>query len=85
MNKAYRLPRGHWTAFPLVDGIPGPATEGMNQRTYAAIHIASGMLAHSTRYRPRENAPANWHEALAEEAVEIADAIMAALDRGGAS
>lgn len=80
MNEKNKLPRSHWTAFPLVEGIPGPETEGMNQRTYAAISIASGMLAHSTRYRPRAGAPKNWHEAIAEESVEIADAIMAALD-----
>jgi NTP pyrophosphatase (non-canonical NTP hydrolase) len=41
-----------------------------------------GMLAHPTRYKPRPGKSANWHEAIAEEAYEIADA-MAAEDKKG--
>lgn len=37
--------------------------------------LVQGMLAHPTRYRPREGAPANWHDAIVEEAVELALAI----------
>jgi hypothetical protein len=41
-----------------------------------------GMLAHSTRYKPRPGAPANWHEAISEEAFQIADAIRALKENG---
>lgn len=34
-----------------------------------------GMLAHSTRYKPRPGAPESWHDAMAQEAYEIADAM----------
>ena len=35
-----------------------------------------GMLAHPTRYKPREqDAHMHWHDALATEAFEIADAM----------
>ena len=34
-----------------------------------------GMLAHSTRYKPRPGAPKSWHDAMAQEAYEIADAM----------
>ena len=37
-----------------------------------------GMLAHPTRYRPRPGAPENWHDAIAQEAYEIADAMQRA-------
>jgi len=39
-----------------------------------------GMLAHSTRYRPRPGAPENWHDAIAQEAVQLADAMLKALE-----
>jgi hypothetical protein len=48
----------------------------MNPRFLLAVAAKQGMLAHSTRYQPREGAPENWHEALAEEAFEIAEAMM---------
>lgn len=38
----------------------------------AAVH---GMLAHQKRYKPRPEAPENWHDAIAQEAYEIADAM----------
>lgn len=38
----------------------------------------NGMLSHPTRYKPRPGAPADWHAAIAEEAYEIADAMLAA-------
>ena len=35
-----------------------------------------GMLAHPTRYKPREqDAHMHWHDALATEAFDIADAM----------
>ena len=48
-------------------------------RPFIATYALQGMLAHPTRYKPREGAPANWHEAIAEEAVQLADAMLAAL------
>jgi hypothetical protein len=50
---------------------------GMSLRDWFAGQALSGMLAHSTRYKPREGAPANWHQAIAEEAYELADAMLA--------
>ena len=51
---------------------------GMSLRDWFAGQALQGMLAHATRYRPRPEAPANWHDAIAEEAYEIADAMLAA-------
>lgn len=50
---------------------------GMTLRDYAAIEALHGMLAHPTRYKPRSGASANWHEAISEEAYQIADAMIA--------
>lgn len=49
---------------------------GMSFRDWLAGQALEGMLAHSTRYRPREGAPSNWHEAISEEAYQIADAML---------
>ncbi|UTD55920.1 hypothetical protein [Halomonas sp. MS1] len=46
------------------------------QRLAIATAMAQGMLSHSTRYKPRNGASQNWHEALADEAFEIADALI---------
>lgn len=43
-----------------------------------AAAALQGMLAHATRYRPRPNAPANWHLAISQEAYEIANAMLEA-------
>jgi len=51
---------------------------GLTKRQWFAGMVLNGMLAHPTRYRPRPGAPANWHEAIAQEAFEIADALLAA-------
>lgn len=59
---------------PTYADVPHP---GMTLRDWFAGQALSGMLAHSTRYRPRDGAPANWHEAIAQEAYEIADAMIA--------
>lgn len=42
------------------------------KRMFFASMALNGMLAHPRRYEPR-NPRANWHEAIAEEAYEIAD------------
>jgi hypothetical protein len=49
----------------------------MSRRECIAISALSGMLAHATRYKPRAGASADWHEAIAQEAYEIADAMIA--------
>jgi len=80
--------KGDEPAFPKpLDPYPntsGTATlsghPGMDQRTYIATKALAGMLAHSTRYRPRPGSSTNWHEAIAEEACELADALIAALN-----
>lgn len=50
---------------------------GMTLRDWFAGQALTGMLAHGTRYRPRPGDPENWHEAIAKEAFEIADAMLA--------
>jgi len=51
----------------------------ITKREYIATAALQGMLAHSTRYRPRPGAPENWHDAIAQEAVQLADALIKAL------
>lgn len=52
------------------------------QRRYEIAKSAmQGMLAHSTRYKPR-NPNMNWHNAIAEEAKELADALIKELKKG---
>lgn len=41
-----------------------------------ATMLAQGMLAHPKRYKPRaEDAHMDWHDAIATEAFDLADAI----------
>lgn len=61
----------------LVAGQPG-----MTKREAFAMAALQGMLSHGTRYKPRAGAPVNWHKAIAEEAAEIADALIAELAKG---
>jgi len=42
---------------------------------FAAMAL-NGMLAHSTRYKPRPGDPSHWHDAIAKEAYEIAHAML---------
>jgi hypothetical protein len=51
----------------------------MTLRDYAAIEALAGMLAHATRYRPRDGRK-DWHSAISEEAYQLADAMIAARD-----
>ena len=44
---------------------------------FAALAM-QGMLAHSTRYKSHTQAPRTWHDALADEAYSIADAMLKA-------
>lgn len=50
---------------------------GMSLRDFIATHALMGMLAHSKRYKPRPSASGNWHEAISEEAYQLADAMLA--------
>lgn len=59
-------------------GLSRSYDEGMPARDIFAIAAMQGMLAHATRYKPRPGAPANWHDAISEEAYEIADAMLRA-------
>lgn len=52
----------------------------MTKREWFAAQALNGVLAHPTRYRPRRNSSSNWHEAIAEEACELADALIAELE-----
>lgn len=52
-------------------------TEELTSTEKLAQSFVVGMLAHSTRYKPREGASDNWHEAIVEEAFELADAFIA--------
>lgn len=68
-------------AFPAhctSDGHAANVDGGMSLRDYFAAKAMQGMLAHATRYRPRPGASSNWHEAMSEEAYEIADAMLRA-------
>lgn len=47
----------------------------LRRRDDNARAALSGMLAHMRRYTPRAGAPENWHDAIAQEAYEIADAM----------
>lgn len=77
-------------AFPTHDADPGTdprsqiLTGGMSLRDRIALEALGGMLAHSTRYKPRPGSSANWHEAISEEAYEIADAMILARSKGEA-
>jgi hypothetical protein len=59
--------------------VPKKPFEGMTLRDYAAIEALAGMLAHATRYRPRDGRK-DWHSAISEEAYQLADAMIAARD-----
>lgn len=51
--------------------------EGLTIRDYSAIEAMQGMLAHPRPYKPRKGTSKNWHEAIAEEAYRLADAMIA--------
>ena len=52
----------------------------VDNRTVIATFAMQRMLAHPTRYKPRTPTD-DWHVALAEEAFEIADAIIEVSER----
>lgn len=69
-------------AFPI--NLPGHGdngAQGMSLRHWYAGCALQGMLAHSRNdhgYRPRDHVPydEHWHDAIAEESYEIADAMI---------
>jgi len=67
-------------AFP-VSTIDGFTEDGMTLRDWFAGQALNGMLAHSTRYKPRAGAKGGWHDAISEEAFGIADAMIAERDK----
>ncbi|ORE90213.1 hypothetical protein ATO13_23296 [Stappia sp. 22II-S9-Z10] len=70
------------TAVPLYTATPPDQVnvrlpDGL--RDQFAMAALNGMLSHSTRYRPRdEHRHMSWHDAIATEAYQIADAMLAA-------
>ena len=62
---------------PVTDWSLEDVTGGMSLRDWFAGQALAGMLAHGTRYRPREGASNNWHEAISEEAYQLSDALLA--------
>lgn len=61
----------------LTSGWDGWGMGGATLRDYFAAAALNGMLAHATRYRPRPDQPQQWHLAIAEEAYQLADAMLA--------
>lgn len=47
----------------------------LRRRDDNARAALGGLLVRRRRYKPRIGAPENWHDAIAEEAYEIADAM----------
>ena len=72
---------GNEPAYPTMDNNGLNRFSGLTIRQQFAMVAMNGMLAHSTRYRPRQGASNNWHEAMAEEAVQLADALIAELNK----
>lgn len=74
------------SAFPCQqlgsDGLPAHEGDpGMSLRDYIATHVLAGMLAHSRGNPPHGYRPADrhqhWHDAISEEAYDLADAMLA--------
>lgn len=66
-------------AFPVsLPGYGDNGCDGMSMRQWFAGRALQGMLAHSRNghgYRPRDPSEC-WHDAIAQEAYEIADAML---------
>jgi len=45
-------------------------------RREAAKDMVVGMLAHATRYHPRNPKETDWHHAIVEEGIELADELI---------
>ena len=51
-------------------------------RREAAKDMVVGMLAHATRYHPRNPKETDWHKAIVEEGIELADELIKQLKEG---
>jgi hypothetical protein len=72
-------PDSAWQLEPDVPAIPiyiEDSKAPRYERMELAICALNGMLAHPRRYKPRPGANPDWHIAIAEEAFEIADAMI---------
>ena len=66
------------TSFNDANGLPQTIHHmGLSAKLFVAAMLMQGMLAHSTRYKPREapDIPKDWHEAMAQEAFELTEAL----------
>ena len=54
----------------------------MELRDKFAGQALEGMLAHSTRYRPKDKSILDWHMGIAKEAYELADCMLMVRDIG---
>lgn len=50
--------------------------EWFNFKCQAAKDFVVGMLAHAHRYHPRDAEEKDWHKAIVEEGIEIADELV---------
>lgn len=78
-ENAYRLPYPKELEQPIQNHIT--SSFGLTKRELFAAMALQGMLSHPTRYKPREGSSNNWHEAISEEAVQIADALITELNK----
>lgn len=87
-GRCFMIPCRHGIRFKRVeiqdslpDSKPGPIMslyEYPALRDHFTMAALTGMLAHSTRYKPREGEGVNWHWSISKEAYELADAMMEA-------
>jgi hypothetical protein len=70
-------------AFPRAEGETTAACNGMTLRDYAVSKYTAAMLAHPTRYRPRDkDRHLHWHDAIISEANDLFDAQLRARKGG---
>jgi Fe-S cluster biosynthesis and repair protein YggX len=63
-------------AFPA-ENLGQHSYSGMSKRLWIATQLVQGMLAHSTRYKPRDSdKELYWHTAIVKEAYEITDELL---------
>lgn len=60
--------------------IPSEPFDVVSFRCYAAKDFVVGMLAHAHRYHPRDPKEKDWHKAIVEEGIEIADELIKQLN-----
>jgi hypothetical protein len=60
--------------------IPSEPFDVVSFRCNAAKDFVVGMLAHAHRYHPRDPKEKDWHKAIVEEGIEIADELIKQLN-----